>query len=56
MTSEQLNGIVRSGLAFIGGIAVAKGWIDSQTMMTLVGALAPVIAAVWSVSAKRKTA
>lgn len=56
MTSDQLNGIIRSGLAFAGGIVVAKGWMDAQTMNMVAGSLAPILVAAWSVASKRKPA
>jgi len=54
MTAEQVGGIARTALAFLGGIAVAKGWIDNATMMQLTGAAVPLVVAVWSVRSKRK--
>jgi hypothetical protein len=53
MTKSELYGVVRTLLAAVGGFAAAKGWIDSETAVSLAGALATVAVAVWSVTAKR---
>lgn len=54
MTKNEVYGVARAVLAAIGGFVVARGWIDSETAVSLAGALATVAAAVWSVKAKRK--
>ena len=54
MTKEELYGVARAVLAALGGLIVGKGWIDSETMLSLAGAGATVVAAVWSVRSKRK--
>lgn len=53
MTREEVMGVARAVLAALGGVAVGKGWIDQETAVSLAGALATVVAAVWSVKAKR---
>ena len=54
MTKTEVYGVARAVLAAVGGFVVARGWIDSETAVSLAGALATVAAAVWSVRAKRK--
>ena len=54
MTKTEVYGVVRAVLAAVGGFVVARGWIDSETAVSLAGALATVAAAVWSVKSKRK--
>lgn len=54
MTKTELQGVVRTLLAAIGGFAVARGWIDAETSVALAGAGATVVVAVWSVKSKRK--
>lgn len=56
MTADQVGGIVRAILAGIGGYFVSKGVIDESTVTTIVGGLATVITAVWSVWSKKKDA
>lgn len=53
MTKTEVYGVTRTILAAVGGFAAAKGWIDSETAVSLAGALATVAAAVWSVKSKR---
>ena len=52
--SAEVQGQIRTLLAFVGGIAVQKGWIDNETMLLGVGAVTTVIVAVWSWISKRK--
>jgi hypothetical protein len=54
MTKDELYGVVRTLLAAVGGVAVGKGWVDSETAVALAGALATIVTAVWSVRSKRK--
>ena len=56
MTQDEILGIVRTLLSAIGGYAVAKGLIDQATMITLAGAAASIIVAIWSVVSKRPKA
>jgi hypothetical protein len=53
MSKNEIYGVVRAVFAAIGGVAVGKGWVDSETAVTVAGALATVFVAVWSVRAKR---
>lgn len=53
MTKSEVYGVVRTVLAALGGVAVSKGYIDSETAVALAGAIATVAAAVWSVRSKR---
>lgn len=53
MTKNEVYGVVRTILAAVGGVAVGKGWVDSETAVALAGAFATIATAVWSVRAKR---
>lgn len=53
MNKNEVYGVARAVLSAAGGFIVARGWLDSETAVTLVGALATVIAAAWSVKSKR---
>jgi hypothetical protein len=55
MTPAEIGGIVRAILAALGGVVASKGWVDSATLETIIGAATTIIVAVWSVWAKRKT-
>jgi hypothetical protein len=53
MDKDELYGVARAILSAFGGFMVGKGYLDSETAIALAGAGATVIAAVWSVKAKR---
>lgn len=53
MNKDELYGVARAVLSALGGFLVGKGYLDSETAMTLAGAGATVVAAIWSVKAKR---
>lgn len=54
MTKNELYGVVRTILAALGGFAAARGWVDSETAVSLAGAGATIAVAVWSIQSKRK--
>lgn len=54
LTKEQVMGIVRHSLTFIGGIVVAKGYIDNSTVTEIVGSVVTLAGAVWSIINKNK--
>jgi ABC-type proline/glycine betaine transport system permease subunit len=54
MSSDQIAGIVRTIAASVGGFFVAKGLVDSETVLAVSGALATLAVAAWSVWSKRK--
>ena len=53
MTSDQVGGLIRSILLFVGGWLVTQGWLDTVTMTTIVGGVATVVAALWSLWSNR---
>jgi hypothetical protein len=53
MTTDQIGGVVRALLTFLAGIAVAKGWLDNATALTIVGALVTLVTAGWSMFTNR---
>ena len=52
-TREQVLGILRHVLTFAGGLIVAKGVADAAMVETIVGSVATLIGAVWSIVAKK---
>jgi N-acetylmuramoyl-L-alanine amidase len=54
MTYERVFGIVRAVLSGIGGYFVSQGFMDQETLETIIGATVSVGAAVWSWASKRK--
>ena len=49
MTKEQILGIVRHALTFIGGVLVAKGLASEATITELIGSAMTLFGTVWSV-------
>lgn len=54
LTKEQLLGIVRHTLTFVGGIVVMKGLVDEATVTEITGGLLTLAGAIWSIIAKNK--
>lgn len=53
MTQEQVFSIIRQALLFFGGVAVTKGWVDTETMIALVGAAVTIGASAWALYERR---
>ena len=53
LTKEQIMGIIRHGLTFIGGIVVMKGIVDESTMTEVVGGAMTLVGAIWSIIDKQ---
>jgi hypothetical protein len=54
LTKEQILGIVRHALTFIGGIVVMKGLIDEATLTEIIGGVITLAGTIWSVIDKNK--
>lgn len=54
MNKDQVIGIVRHALTFVGGIIVTKGLIEESTLMEIIGSISTLIGAVWSIIEKTK--
>ena len=54
MTREQVLGIIRHTLTFVGGILLMKGIMDETTWTELSGSAMTLIGAIWSVIDKNK--
>jgi hypothetical protein len=54
MKPEEFGGIVRALVAAAGGWLVGQGIVDSETMMTVGGAVTTIVVAFWSIYSKRK--
>ena len=46
---DQILGLVRHGLTFVGGLVVAKGLVDESTATEIIGGLMTLVGAVWSI-------
>jgi hypothetical protein len=49
LTKEQVMGIVRHTLTFVGGILVMKGLIDEATVTEIIGGVMTLTGTIWSV-------
>jgi hypothetical protein len=49
MKKEQILGIIRHTLTFVGGVLITKGVIDEASFVEISGALLTLIGTVWSV-------
>jgi hypothetical protein len=54
MKKEQVLGIIRHSLTFIGGILLMKGLIDEATWTEISGSALTLVGTVWSVVDKNK--
>lgn len=53
MKNEQIKGLFRHTLTFIGGILVMRGIIDQELALELTGAILTIVGGVLSVMEKR---
>jgi len=56
LTKEELLGIVRHGLTFVGGLVITGGLIDSGLWAELTGGVLTLTGVIWSIIDKRKKA
>lgn len=54
LTKEQVLGIVRHTLTFVGGIVVMKGLVDEATLTEIIGGVMTLTGTIWSVIDKNK--
>ena len=54
MSKEQVMGIVRHVLTFVGGILILKGYTDDATYTVLSGLISTAIGSIWSIINKVK--
>ena len=53
LTKEQILGIVRHALTFIGGILVMKGLVDEAVVTEIIGGAMTLTGAIWSIIDKK---
>jgi len=53
LTKEQIMGIIRHALTFVGGILVMKGLVDETTITEIVGGVMTLTGAIWSIVDKK---
>jgi hypothetical protein len=54
MNKEQVLGIARHILTFVGGVLLAKGYADESVIEELTGGLITILGASWSIVVKNK--
>lgn len=54
MKQEQVMGVVRHTLTFVGGVLIAKGLVDEGMWTELSGSLLTLIGGVWSILSKNQ--
>ena len=55
MKQEQIMGIIRHVLTFVGGIVVAKGFADEAFIMEITGGIITLVGGIWSIVSKIKS-
>ena len=50
---EKVLGILRHAFTFVGGLIIAKGYIDESTYLELSGAVLTLIGGIWSILSKK---
>jgi hypothetical protein len=53
MTKEQIQGIVRHVLTFVGGILVIQGVIEESLLNELIGGVVALSGTLWSIFSKK---
>lgn len=53
MNKEQILGIIRHALTFVGGVFVLRGYIDESLAEQISGGLVTLIGTIWSIFAKK---
>lgn len=54
MKKEQILGILRHSLTFIGGLLVMKGLVEETTANEIVGSVITLVGTIWSIVEKTK--
>jgi hypothetical protein len=54
LTKDQLLGIVRHSLTFIGGILIMRGLVDESTLTEITGGVITLTGAIWSIINKKE--
>jgi hypothetical protein len=53
LTKEQIMGIIRHALTFVGGIFIMKGLVDKTLVSEIVGGVMTLTGAIWSIVDKK---
>lgn len=52
LSKEQILGVIRHTLTFVGGIVVMKGLTDEATVTEIIGGVITLTGAIWSIVEK----
>lgn len=53
MTKDQIFGIIRHVLTFVGGILVIKGYTDDVMVQEVIGGVLTLVGSIWSIVSKK---
>ena len=54
LSKEQIMGIIRHALTFVGGIVVMKGLVDEAVITEIIGGAMTLTGAIWSLINKKE--
>ncbi len=54
LTKEQVIGIIRHSLTFVGGLLIMKGIVDEATLTEVTGGVIALVGTIWSIIEKNK--
>ena len=54
LTKEQIMGIIRHALTFVGGIVVMKGLVDEAVITEIIGGAMTLTGDIWSIINKKE--
>lgn len=54
MTWDQIAGLLRQILPFVGGFAIARGWLNTEQVAGITGAVVTLGGVLWSIKANSK--
>ena len=49
---DKTQGLIRHILTIIGGVAISRGWINEENVISLTGVVVSIIGVVWSWKSK----
>jgi hypothetical protein len=55
MKKEQVLGIIRHTLTFVGGLLIMKGIVDEATVTEVIGGVITLTGTIWSIVVKNQT-
>jgi hypothetical protein len=54
LTKEQVIGIIRHSMTFVGGLLLMKGIVDEALLSELTGGIITLVGTIWSIVEKNK--